>query len=67
MIDVVVDEHKLTCHVTGSVDSLIKTAARHTVHKIQSGQPGLEEVFLKFYDNPEVSETLEPKEVSDAE
>ena len=47
--DVVVSDHRLTCSVTGSVDSLIKAAARHTVNRIESAQPGLEEVFLAYY------------------
>jgi ABC-2 type transport system ATP-binding protein len=49
--DVEVSNHLLVCNVTGSVDSLIKAAANHTVNKIQSGQPGLEEVFLAYYDS----------------
>lgn len=49
--DVVVGEHLFTCNVSGSVDSLIKAAARHNVVRIQSGQPGLEEVFLAYYNN----------------
>jgi ABC-2 type transport system ATP-binding protein len=51
--DVVVSDHRLTCNVTGSVDSLVKAAARHTVNKIESAQPSLEEVFLAFYDDEE--------------
>ena len=47
----VVSEHLFTCNVSGSVDSLIKAAAKHTVVRIQSGQPGLEEVFLAYYNN----------------
>ena len=47
--DVVVSDHRLTCSVTGSVDSLIKAAARHTVNRIESAHPGLEEVFLAYY------------------
>lgn len=47
--DVVVSDHRLTCSVTGTVDSLIKAAARHTVIRMESAQPGLEEVFLAFY------------------
>lgn len=47
--DLVVSDHRLTCSVTGSVDSLIKAAARHTVNKIESAQPSLEEVFLAYY------------------
>jgi ABC-2 type transport system ATP-binding protein len=49
--DVEVSDHLFTCNVTGSVDSLIKAAAKHTVIKIQSGQPGLEEVFLAYYNS----------------
>jgi ABC-2 type transport system ATP-binding protein len=49
--DVQVSDHLFSCNVTGSVDSLIKAAAKHTVIKIQSGQPGLEEVFLAYYNN----------------
>ena len=49
--DVEVSDHRLTCSVTGSVDSLIKAAARHTVNKIESAPPGLEDVFLAYYSN----------------
>ncbi|MDA1279365.1 MAG: ABC transporter ATP-binding protein [Chloroflexi bacterium] len=49
VVDVKVTDHRLTCTVTGSIDSLIKAASKHTVNKIQSAQPGLEEVFLEFY------------------
>ncbi len=47
--DVSVTDHTLTCYVTGSVDALIKAASRHTVDRIESAQPGLEDVFLAFY------------------
>ena len=49
--DVVVSDRRLTCSVTGTVDSLIKAIARHTVVKIESAQPGLEEVFLAYYND----------------
>lgn len=55
--DVVVSDHRLTCSVTGSVDSLIKAAARHTVNKIESAQPGLEEVFLAYYSDDDEKES----------
>ena len=58
--DVTVSDHKLTCQVTGSVDSLIKAAAKHTVIRIESAQPGLEEVFLAYYSGDQ------PKGDSDA-
>ncbi len=54
--DVVVSDHRFTCSVTGSVDSLIKAAARHTVNKIESVQPGLEEVFLAYYSDDDEKE-----------
>ena len=47
--EVTIKDHHLSCNVTGSVDSLIKLAARHTVVNIQSGHPALEEVFLTYY------------------
>ena len=49
--DVTVNDHTLSCQVTGSVDSLIKSAAKHTVIRIESAQFGLEEVFLAYYSN----------------
>ncbi|MCZ6538637.1 MAG: ABC transporter ATP-binding protein, partial [Chloroflexi bacterium] len=55
--DVVVSDNRLTCSVTGSVDSLIKAAARHTVNRIESAQPGLEEVFLAYYSDEEEQES----------
>ena len=47
--EVTIKDHHLSCNVTGSVDSLIKLAARYTVVKIQSRHPALEEVFLTYY------------------
>jgi len=44
-----IDDYRLTCNVTGSIDPLIKKAALKTVTRIQSGQPGLEELFLAYY------------------
>ena len=47
--EVTIKDHHFSCNVTGSVDSLIKLAARHTVVNIQSVHPALEEVFLTYY------------------
>ena len=47
--EVAIKDHHLTCNVTGSLDSLIKLAAKYTVVNLQSGHPALEEVFLTFY------------------
>lgn len=51
--EVTIKDHHLSCNVTGSVDSLIKLAARYTVVNIQSGHPALEEVFLTYYRQPD--------------
>ncbi len=55
--EVAVSDHRLTCNVTGSIDPLIKAAARHTVNKIESAQPGLEEVFLAYYSDDDEKES----------
>jgi ABC-2 type transport system ATP-binding protein len=39
----------LRCTVRGSVDPLIKAAARFDVIDVRSHEPGLEELFLGFY------------------
>jgi ABC-2 type transport system ATP-binding protein len=43
----------LRLRVTGSVDPIIKTAARFDVVDIQSHEPSLEDVFLAFYGRSE--------------
>jgi len=47
--DVVVRDSVLSCIVVGSLDTLIKTAARFEVVNIVSHEPSLEEVFLTYY------------------
>lgn len=47
--DVVVENSTLRCTVAGSLDSLIKSAARFEVVNIVSQEPNLEEIFLTFY------------------
>ena len=37
------------CTVLGSMDALVKAAARFEVVDLQSQQPGLEELFLHYY------------------
>jgi ABC-2 type transport system ATP-binding protein len=39
--------------VSGSMDSLIKAFSRHEVIRMQAEEAPLEEVFLKFYEEPE--------------
>ena len=50
-----INDYRLTCNVTGSIDPLIKKAALKTVIRIQSGQPGLEELFLAYYSENEAT------------
>jgi len=57
--EVTIKDHHLSCNVTGSVDSLIKLAARYTVVNIQSGHPALEEVFLTYYSQPDKTVDLD--------
>ena len=44
-----VDGHRITLQTSGSVDALVKHAARHTVVDFVSEQADLEAVFLEFY------------------
>ena len=48
--DVSVDDRMLTCTVTGSVDAVIKAAARNTVLNITAENSSLEEIFMNFYE-----------------
>ena len=41
-------------NVSGSMDALIKALSRHEVLRLQAEEAPLEEVFLKFYENPPV-------------
>jgi len=43
--------------VGGSMDALIKALSRHEVLRLQAEEAPLEEVFLKFYENPQVETT----------
>jgi ABC-2 type transport system ATP-binding protein len=47
--DVVVHDSMLSCTVIGSLDALIKAAARFEVVNVASHEPSLEEVFLTYY------------------
>jgi ABC-2 type transport system ATP-binding protein len=47
--DVVVDQATLRCTVLGSVDALIKEAARYEVQSVRSIDTSLEEIFLGYY------------------
>lgn len=48
--EVRVHENSLHCTVEGSVDELIKAAARHSVQNIINHEGDLEDVFLSYYE-----------------
>ncbi len=56
-----VTRHNSAYHfnVSGSMDALIKALSRHEVLRLQAEEAPLEEVFLKFYENPQ-AETSTP-------
>jgi ABC-2 type transport system ATP-binding protein len=47
--DVTVDDGVLRCTVMGSLDSLVKAAARFEVRNLRSVETSLEEIFLAYY------------------
>ena len=51
--------HAYHFNVGGSMDALIKALSRHEVLRLQAEEAPLEEVFLKFYENPQ-AETAAP-------
>jgi ABC-2 type transport system ATP-binding protein len=47
--DVSITDGSLTCTVMGTLDALVKTAARFTVRDVSSQDTSLEEIFLAYY------------------
>ncbi len=47
--DIVVQDNLLTCTVVGSLDALVKAAARFEVANIISREPSLEDIFMTYY------------------
>ncbi|MCH7706281.1 MAG: hypothetical protein IIB33_04470 [Chloroflexi bacterium] len=47
--DVKAENNTVHCTIEGSVDALIKAAARFEVLNITSHEPDLEEIFLAYY------------------
>jgi len=45
-------------NVSGSMDALIKALSQHEVIRLHAEEAPLEEVFLKFYEEPAKSVTL---------
>lgn len=56
---VTTQNHTYHFNVSGSMDALIKALSRHDVLRLQAEEAPLEEVFLKFYENPQ-AETPTP-------
>ena len=48
--DVVVEDGLLTCTAVGSIDRLVKTAARYEVTNLVSHEADLEALFLRYYE-----------------
>ncbi len=48
--DVVVEDGLLSCTVSGSVDALIKAAARFDVEHVVTHEADLEELFIRYYE-----------------
>jgi hypothetical protein len=48
----------------GSLDALIKTAARFEVRNVRSIETSLEEIFLAYYGSGEIAETSSGEEAS---
>ena len=53
------NNHNYHFNVSGSMDAFIKALSRHEVLRLQAEEAPLEEVFLKFYENPQ-AETSTP-------
>jgi ABC-2 type transport system ATP-binding protein len=51
--DLTIEDGVLRCTVAGSLDEVIKAAARHTVVNVVSEEPSLDEIFLAFYGESE--------------
>jgi ABC-2 type transport system ATP-binding protein len=48
--DVVVEDGVLSCTAVGSIDGLVKAAARYEVANVVSHEADLEELFLRYYE-----------------
>ena len=64
--DLIVNDGTLRCTVMGSVDALIKTAARFEVHNIRSVDTSLEEIFMAYYGSGEAIDSIAGKEAGHA-
>jgi ABC-2 type transport system ATP-binding protein len=64
--DVTIDDGRLTCTVMGSVDALVKTAARFEVRNLRSIETSLEEIFMAYYGSGEGIKSAPAGEASHA-
>ncbi len=64
--DLVVNDGTLRCTVMGSVDALIKTAARFEIHNIRSIDTSLEEIFMAYYGSGEAVDDNSAEDASHA-
>jgi ABC-2 type transport system ATP-binding protein len=64
--DLTVDGSVLRCTVMGSVDALVKAAARYEVHNLRSVETSLEEIFMAYYGSGEGIESGAPEEAGHA-
>ena len=47
--DLTIDDSILRCSVMGSLDALVKAAARYEVSNVRSVETSLEEIFMAYY------------------
>jgi ABC-2 type transport system ATP-binding protein len=48
--DLVAEDGRVTFHVSGGLDAVVKAISRHTVIDLEFAHPTLEEVFLAYYE-----------------
>jgi beta-exotoxin I transport system ATP-binding protein len=48
--DLAVEDGRVTFHVSGEIDAVVKALSRHTVAELKIAHPTLEEVFLSYYE-----------------
>jgi ABC-2 type transport system ATP-binding protein len=48
--DLAAEDGRISFHVSGSLDPVVKAISRHTVRDIEVAHPTLEEVFLTYYE-----------------
>jgi ABC-2 type transport system ATP-binding protein len=64
--DLSLDDRTLRCTVMGSLDTLVKTAARYEVRNLRSIDTSLEEIFLAYYGSGDAAAESATKEAGHA-